>query len=243
MASNRGLPSSPSQGPSSTGASARSSRQSSISTQQHLPAVPSGLRQAHMPPSSPEDHQHEPQANGHAPEVEADGIHPFTHDYALHPDTSPAEGQAAIDEPNPSPDARTRLLDEERKYNIPKTHNCGEGEGCTHGAFSPRPRYSRGYGSFATYGTARSEDSREGYGGPYNADRRDDGQREGRTYRGDFIEGALGDAVTDGLLGKPGKKSTTHWLAKRHGVRHERIMYVTHTLQNTHTNHSSPCLL
>jgi MFS superfamily sulfate permease-like transporter len=48
---------------------------------------------------------------------------------------------------------------------------------------------------------------------------------DSRTYRGDFVEGQLGSAITDGLLGKPGKRSTTHWLAKRHGVKHERWMY------------------
>lgn len=187
-----------------------------------MPTVPSGLRQAHMPPSSPEDHQHLPVTHGHEPEFGSNGIHPTAPDYsATDYDAGATHVQGAIEEPSHAPDARTALLDDGKKYNIPHLHNCGDA-GCGHGAFSPRPRYQRGYGSMATNQTITSDSSREGYGGPYNGQQ----QLDGSEYRGDFVNGALGDAVTDGLLGRPGKKNTTHWLAKRHGVKHDRWMYV-----------------
>ncbi|KAK5118745.1 hypothetical protein LTR85_007951 [Meristemomyces frigidus] len=216
---------------SSAATSPRPSPRSSISVpgQQHAPTVPSGLRQAHMPPPSPDDHQHLPVSNGHAPEVESDGVQPTVPEYAaVNYNAAATNVQGAIDEPTQAPNARTALLDDGKKYNIPHLHDCGEA-GCGHGAFSPRPRYQRGYGSFATSRTVASDSSREGYGGPYH-DRRQSEQVDGSEYRGDFINGALGDAVTDGLLGRPSKRNTTHWLAARHGVKHERWMYLLYYL-------------
>ncbi|KAK4553693.1 hypothetical protein LTR86_009191 [Recurvomyces mirabilis] len=196
----------------------RASRQSSISGQQHQPAIPSGLRQAHMPPSSPEERSHPPprtQTNGEYPAIDWEGVHPVSHDYAsVAPDEPATHIQGTIDEPPEDPDARTKLLWNGQKYHIP-TH-C-EDPNCDHGAYSPRPRYMKGYGSFAPSVMS------VGYGGPHQ-------NGEGGSYRGDYIEGALGDAVTDGLLGRPSKKSTTHWLARKHGVTNERIMYLLYYL-------------
>lgn len=45
--------------------------------------------------------------------------------------------------------------------------------------------------------------------------------------------GVLGDAITDGLLGAPGRTSTTQWLAQRHGVKNERAMYLRYYLPVT----------
>ena len=183
--------------------SPRSSRQSSISMPAHRPAIPSGLRQSQLAPSSPEDHFHVPPSEGRAPEFASDGIHP--HDYApVDSDTSATHVHGAIDEPPMPPDAQTKLLGDGQKYHIPRAHDCGDPK-CSHGVWSPRPRYWRGYGSFATFNTVSSMD----------------GNEERRDYTAD----TLGDAVTDGLLGHKNKKSTTHWLARRHGIRHDRLMY------------------
>lgn len=77
-----------------------------------------------------------------------------------------------------------------------------------------RPHLLRNYGSIATIDTY---DSRDGFGGPYQ----DDAGSGTVTPHG-----VLGDAVTDGLLGGAGHTSNTAWLAKRHGVKHDKYMYV-----------------
>ncbi|KAK5676338.1 hypothetical protein LTS10_011150 [Elasticomyces elasticus] len=196
--------------PSSSRATPRSSRQSSISTIQHQPVVPSGLRQAHMPPSSPEDHRG--LTNGHHPHVEADGIHPAAQDGASVKSDGSAQG--VIEEP---PNVQSRLLAFGQRYYLPE-----------HNSNTPRPRYFRNY--FQSYGSiapsVRSSDSQDGYGGPNRSGTADE---NGRPYK----DRALGDAVTDGLLGRPSGKSTTHHLAKKHGVKHERLMYILYYLPLT----------
>lgn len=227
--SNSSRPTSPSQsGP-------RSSRQSSISTpgQAHRPQVPSGLRQAHMPPPSPEDTRIHYLADNRS-EVEDHGIMPAAQESAG-PETEISAAQAHGDIDEPQPDALGKLREQEQKYTMPKDHDCGE-EYCGHGAFSPRPRHVRGRcGSFATYGTMESDGSRDGFGGPYREVPQEQ-ERQQFDYRGDYIDRALGDAVTDGLLGHPGKSNTTHWLAKRHGVKNERLMYAK-SLSIVHAQH------
>ncbi|EMC96512.1 hypothetical protein BAUCODRAFT_33870 [Baudoinia panamericana UAMH 10762] len=211
----------------SANGTARSSRTSSVSGSQaqHRPTVPSTLRQAHMPPSSPED-AHYMRIDGIEPEVEDDGIHPHAYDNAPATEGVEAvEAQADLDELPEQPDARTKLLGHGRKYHV--AADCGE-ENCSHGTFSPRPRYLRGYGSFATNWSFRSNAKPDGYGGP----NRDAGSSDG-SYRGDYIEHALGDAVTDGLLGHPSKSSTTHWLASKYGIKHERLMFLIYYLPIT----------
>jgi len=186
-----------------------------------------------MPPSSPEDAHHHAltNGNGHRPDVEEDGIHPTTYDGAsAHSQESATHVEGTIEEPEEppeAPDVRTRLLAFGAKYHLP---GCGDPE-CSHGAYSPRPRYSRNY--FQSYGSitpsVRSDGSREGYGGPNREGTADEQNRR--------VEGAVGDAVTDGLLGKPSAKSTTHHLAKKHGVRHERLMYVLSIKPHTPFSH------
>lgn len=200
-----------------------------------------------MPPSSPEDSQHIQIIDGHEPDFESDGIHPYPQDQALvHSDAEATHVQGDIEEPHQPPNARTRLLENERKYHFSECAGCGE-ENCSHGTFSPRPRYQRGYGSFATNNTFGSDGSREGYGGPNPYGSGHETSANGRHYRGDYVEGALGDAVTDGLLGRQSKQSTTHWLAKRHGVKNERLMYghsLFFTLSSTSlaSSHLPSCL-
>lgn len=52
----------------------------------------------------------------------------------------------------------------------------------------------------------------------------------------------LGDNMADGLLGSASgsNMSTTQWLAKQHGVKNERTMYVASFLPNTIVQSSKP---
>ena len=125
----------------------------SPSGQDHRPPVPSGLRQAQLPPSSPEDHHHLQVTYGQDPDdAESSTSRPTISGYAnVDWDTAEAQAQGEILEGprDAPPDARTALLGDGKKYHIPAVHDCGE-EGCQHGTLSPRPRYQRGYGSLAT---------------------------------------------------------------------------------------------
>jgi len=182
-----------------------------------------------MPPPSPDERRAEPgSGHGRTPEYFAEnGIHPEVDGASVRSDVSATQQQGAIEEPEPN--ARTVLLGEAHKYNISTHHtHCGE-ENCSHGNISPRPRYVRGYGSFAT----QSEFSHDGFGGRYP---------EGVGQSGDNAHGVLGDAVTDGLMGarNGNKMSTTQWLARRHGVKNSRIMYVGQC-RAFRQLHSLPC--
>lgn len=205
--------------------SPRSSRASSLSQtsgQQHRPTNPSGLRQSHMPPPSPDDRRDEIR-DGRGPEYfVVNGIHPETDGASVGSDLSATRQQGAIEEPEPN--ARTALLNEANKYDIPTNHTHNGEEIGSPDHLSPRPRLVRGYGSFAT----QSEFSQDGYGGRYP-----EGLGDGVGQSGDNAHGVLGDAVTDGLMGpRDGNKmSTTQWLARRHGIKNSRIMYVGQVLE------------
>lgn len=178
--------------------------------QQHRPTVPSGLRQAHMPPPSPEDRYHA-HMDGHAV-AQGDGIHPAEQDFA----PGAAIGDEAVTpEPGtveePAADARTSLLDNGKKYHVP---DCGD-PNCKHGDLSPRPKWRRGYGSFAP---SIASDS-TGYSAT-----RDGAADGGRRYRGDFVTGSL--SAIDGILGWPNKYGATGPSADKDQSRHDRIMYV-----------------
>ncbi|KAK0808661.1 hypothetical protein LTR59_002814 [Friedmanniomyces endolithicus] len=212
---------------SSAQPTARSSRQSSISIQ-HQPGVPSGLRQAHMPPSSPEDH-HDAQTNGGHPDIEADGIHPVARDGAsVKSDEAATHAQGAIEEPQDAPDVKSKLLAFGQKYHLP---GCGD-PNCDHGQYSPRPRYHRDYArSYGSIASSEQESGSESGRRPNGDGTADEGEGSHTVRR--YVEGALGDSATDGLLGHLSRKSTTHSLANRHGVRHERLMYILYYLPIT----------
>ena len=76
-----------------------------------------------------------------------------------------------------------------------------------------RPKVMRNYGSVDSY------DPRDGFGGRYP-----DAPADGNTTP----HSLLGDAVTDGLLAGSSSShlSTTQWLAKQYGVKHDRSMCV-----------------
>ena len=182
----------------------------SPSGQHHRPPVPSGLRQAELPPSSPEDQHHLQLTHGQDPE-DSDGndtTHPTIPDYAAvdwDTNTTQAQGEILDESRDPPPDARTALLGDGKKYHIPRVHDCGE-EGCQHGTLSPRPRYQRGYGSLAT-------------------DQGTDGARR-ESYLDSRAHGQIGG-------GEDGKSDGGWW-------RSERWTYVetqhAHTLSNSYHN-------
>lgn len=207
--------------PSATPIPSRSS-----STNQHLPTNPSQLRQTHMPPDSPENSRADSGNDGRPdssnasfttspkqmPVVDRDGVHP-TNTASANLDSSSTQVGGRIEEPTEpdvAPNVRTRLLDQKT---WDRSSGCGA-EDCNHGTFSPRPRQHHRYGSTTTI------ESRNGFGGRY-------GGIDGVGGHDNTHE-VLGDAVTDGLLGGgPGKKmSTTKWLAKTHGIKNQRLMYV-----------------
>jgi len=181
----------------------------------HAPLNPSQLRMSHEPGTSPEhsksaaqsdDEHHSPFSQD--PHVEGDTIRP-----AASEPTSPYTGPAhiavegGITEPSSQDvDARTRLL---QSYN--DHPGCGL-KSCNHGTFSPRPTVRRSY---------FSHDSQSGRRGSYARG----GSVDGTTS---VPDGASGDAAGDWTLGggKGKRLSTTQWLAKRHGVKNPRRMYV-----------------
>nr|OQO21958.1 hypothetical protein B0A51_12278 [Rachicladosporium sp. CCFEE 5018] len=120
--------------------------------------------------------------------------------------------------------ARSKLVEDAKNWHIPTHHNCGE-ENCDHGTISPRPRFLPGYGSFLEPMTPSGSD--DGFGGRFPH-----GIGDGVNGSADNVHGVLGDAVTDGLLGRRGgnKTSTTQWLAKRNHVKHNRLMYFLYYL-------------
>jgi hypothetical protein len=170
----------------------------------HAPTTPSQLRHARAPSdvsSSPEAHHYDEEPTSYdAP-----------YDVEIGPDDMqlPAEGTTTPDTTGP-PDG----IAEVDKEPTPRTRLLGNDDATgSEGTTSPRGlgRY-RHYGSFA--GSIRSVDS---FGG---------------TYPG-ILETIVGDtpSATSPLLGGAGqhkngkKKSTTRWLAERHGVKTTRMMY------------------
>jgi hypothetical protein len=71
--------------------------------------------------------------------------------------------------------------------------------------------------------TFQSDISEDGLGGPYP-----DGPGSNFNESADLAHGILGDSIADGLLGggDGSKMSTTNYLAKRHGIRARRKMFV-----------------
>ncbi|KAI9715816.1 MAG: hypothetical protein M1828_000557 [Chrysothrix sp. TS-e1954] len=63
--------------------------------------------------------------------------------------------------------------------------------------------------------------SPSGNGGKYPGDI---GEAAGE--RGDNVHGIFGDTFADGVMGSKTGRSTTSWLADRHGVRHSRLIYI-----------------
>jgi len=124
-------------------------------------------------------------------------------------------------------DVRSRLLEQ---YGL-SDHDYAQRD---HGAFPSRPQHRRGYGSAGASFVGSIEDH-ERFGGPYPEaeDEANGHTNEPATFARQFTDGMLGDSITDGLLGVPKKRGTTHWLAERAGIKHERLMYIYYYLPIT----------
>ncbi len=183
----------------------------------YAPLNPSQLRMSHEPGASPgsfrslqqsEDGQISPFS--HEVHVDEEGIRrlgskqtfPFAESLA-------ARIEGSLDEsPSHEADAHSHLLQA-----CNEAPACGL-KTCNHGTFSPRPTMRRSYVGY---------ESQSLFGGGYGQVLGDlDGASRGASY------GTSGD-VSGGWTpeGRTGKKmSTTQWLAKRHGVKNPRTMYV-----------------
>lgn len=186
----------------------------------HIPIVPSQLRNVQVPSeaSSPEDSfkQQRPDAEAGAEpeegrlEISATGIEPSTDAASVHSNNANIKSHDTGFHIDLESTVRSRLLNHQ---NWDAASGCGDAD-CNHGATSPRPWSHRSYGSMMDTG---------GFGGRYPD------SVNGRTGEpADATHALLGDAVTDGLLGggKGPKRSTTMHLAKTHGVKHTKMMYV-----------------
>lgn len=166
-----------------------------------------------LPARSEQEFSSSPPTEIHEPEVEEDGIHPTNPDVASVKSYNSEPQTEAMFNLNFESNVRTRLLSQK---NWDATSGCGS-VNCQHGTMSPRPLTHRSYGSMA------SNVSQDGFGGAYPGN-------GGSSYgeAADPVHAVLGDSVTDGLLGGgPGNKtSTTRFLARRHGIRNERMMLV-----------------
>lgn len=215
-----------------------------VASQAHIPQVPSQLRESHFP-SSPDasrsssglsmpvsaaptagdnnnnnnnnnddgdDNVNNALHQDHLPALESDGLHPTNPEQASIASNVSATRVSATVETSFIPTIRTRLLGQ-RQWD---RSSGPASDSCDHGG---RPHLVRNYGSVATLS---SYDSRDGFGGPLPDD-----PSSGTVSP----HGLLGDAITDGLLGGPGHhESTTQWLARRHGVKHDRAMYAIYNL-------------
>lgn len=208
---------------------ARHSRDSSTASARqttHAPLNPSQLREVHIPAEgagSPEHARHahslhnaeqsSSSSSAAHPDLDfsADGIQPGPDHGSTQSNTaiSPSdEPQGILDGQHERP-ARNRLLSHQ---NWDAGSCCGTDE-CVHGAMSPRPW------SLRSYGTMNSVTAPSALGGLTSPGLEPAGESS------DPASALLGDAIADGLLRK-GKKSTTKYLAKKHGIKNRRMMWV-----------------
>lgn len=194
----------------------RHSRESSTAsvrqntTNAHAPINPSQLREVHVPSDarSPHNADQSTSSSG-ALEFSADGTQPgpsHAFSQSIAAGTSSDEPQGNFDGQHEHP-VRNRLLSH---TNWDAGSCCGTDE-CVHGALSPRPW------SLRSYGTMNSVTSPSAFGGLTSPGVEPAGESS------DPATSLLGDAIADGLLHK-GKKSTTKYLAKKHGIRNRRMM-------------------
>ncbi|ORY08793.1 high affinity sulfate transporter 1 [Clohesyomyces aquaticus] len=215
---------------SSTDESASSGRTSHARQNSHAPANPSNLREVHVPSETPSpsetrysmafptDEAGASSSHAHGDlDFSADGIHPLPDRASVHStdENVPPDQQGAIIEVDLENAIRARLL-HQRDWDAGS--GCGS-DNCNHGALSPRPWLHRNYGSMS------SDMSRDGFGGRYAG-----GVQEGPGESADPTHALLGDAFADGVLGGGNgqKMSTTRWLARRHGIKNQRIMYLAY---------------
>ncbi|KIV98800.1 hypothetical protein, variant [Verruconis gallopava] len=219
---------SPPRSPTQKPRSSRNPSVTSIGRKSHAPHHPSGLRQSRVPgeSSSPEISRtgafSSRDSAGKRPTFQGDnGIQTTESERAGIEEDYPdqhAEAHSFCSGHSHEPNVHTRLLSE---HNWDNASGCGD-ENCRHGSFSIRPTSPR-QGSFRSYCTFHSGVSEEGFGGAYP-----DPSAGGLGDAVDATHGLLGDAIADGLMGggDGNKMSITKYLAKRHGVKARRRMYI-----------------
>ncbi|KAF2683987.1 hypothetical protein K458DRAFT_367340 [Lentithecium fluviatile CBS 122367] len=185
----------------------------------HAPTTPSGLRRVHVPserPSSPEETMH-PQPTRNGGDGDDDGPEASSsappHDLEFATDgTQPGPDRASVhsNDENAPPQHQGGIIEVDLETDVrtrllnhknwDAASGCGR-EDCNHGSL---------YGSINT----------DTFGGRYPGNAGD---------QADVTHALLGDAVADGVLGVGnGKKSTTSYLAERHGIKHKRMMYLAY---------------
>jgi hypothetical protein len=211
--------------PTSPG-SASSSRNPSINTATHAPAVPSHLRESQTVSTSPEDTQkssalegREDRSSPFEDQAAPSSSEPSPNTYPVHLDTDPAADDDALngrthgtrDVIGKVVDETTSLLQKPFEFLLSSPH---EGP-CGHGTFSPRAD------------SVRSADNDYNYNFGRNA--------RARPSSGEGSQGMFrGIMETVGMKNERKKKmSTTSYLAERHGI-DTRKMYACH-------NNISPC--
>ncbi|KAF3039912.1 hypothetical protein E8E12_006547 [Didymella heteroderae] len=175
----------------------------------HAPSTPSQLRHAHAASdrsSSPEETMHRQRRQSYydnEPQQTAENAAPYNIDVqneasSTHDFVNTPPQHDGIVEVDLDPNVRSRLLDE----------------------WSARPGVARNYGSFA--GSVHSNDS---FGGAFPGLSR---SPAGEGEAPDAAHALLGDAFADGVMnnGDRKKMSTTRWLAERHGIKSQRMMYL-----------------
>ena len=227
---------------SPTGSPPRAGATSPTRANQHAPLVPSRLWQSHAPGTSPSTGSlpgTPPQPSNRAGNLgistptasldyEADGVHPERPGAGAAAVRDPLDAEGSVDTRD-TQEASGAARAKDTLLGYAQEHVCGD-ENCDHGTFSPKA---------ATWGSGRASPddrssirSREGFGGRWLG-----GLGDGVGGNRDNVHGLLGDAIADGVFGggrrgrddaDGGKKSTTQWLARRHGIRGSRRMYLNY---------------
>ena len=191
---------------SSTPSSSRPpSRQSSLNSR--YINQPSRLRQSQSatPERSSEQHEGQHASSTHEP---------------LPPRSSEASNATTLANKSPTT-ARDRIVESYfRLSGKSGCNNCASGD-CEHGTLSPRPR-----AALESWNHSVAGGKDDTFGGKFDS------------RGGDIVHNLLGDAVADGLIGETAgrgdpdddsgikRMSTTEWLARRHGIKRRRTMYV-----------------
>jgi hypothetical protein len=164
-----------------------------------------------------DDNQPHPSSSGaaHNLEVSTDGIQPAADDtsaHAIHENVAPQQG--GIIDVDLEPTVRARLL---HHQNWDAASGCSD-PNCNHDTTASRPHTHRNYGSFA--GSISSMNSFRGTYAGHTEAAEADAANAAHPLLGDVPAGEHHHG------GNGQNKSTTKWLAERHGVKNQRLMFV-----------------
>ena len=177
----------------------------------HALTASSRLEQSHKPTTAESDQNQNiqsqnlsPRSSPHIQAVDNDnaGILPPNMNDASSTRDFATNVEASMDEPSRRQlDERTKLLE-----NYSHSHDCGN-EHCDHGTFSPHPTHTR----------VASLEGKYSFGG------RHDGEGGGSSISGE----TFGDTLRNRMFGQSSSRmSTTQYLARTHGIRNSKVMYV-----------------